>query len=49
MLTEQLDEMLDREVGYVRARRRGLASLDRGWPLGTGGRPTWRRDELHER
>jgi hypothetical protein len=49
MLTEQLDEMLDREVGYERARRRSLASLDRGWALGTGGRATWRRDELHER
>jgi predicted transcriptional regulator len=49
MLTEQLDEMLDRDVGYERARRRGLASLDRGWPLGTRGRTTWRRDELHER
>lgn len=49
MLTEQLDELLDRETGYERARRTALADLDRGWPLGGGGRPTWSRDELHER
>jgi hypothetical protein len=49
MLTEQLDELLDRETGYERARKRSLAALERGYDLGTGGKATWTRDELHER
>ncbi len=49
MLTEQLEEMLDRESGYERARKRSLATLARGYNLGTGGKASWTRDELHER
>ena len=49
MLTEALDEILDREDSYERARRRSLADLERGFDLGTHGRITWTRDELHER
>jgi hypothetical protein len=49
MLTEQLDELHDRETGYERARKRSLATLERGYELGTGGKATWTRDELHER
>jgi predicted transcriptional regulator len=49
MLTEQLEELLDRDSGYARARKRSLATLERGLELGTRGRPTWTRDELHER
>jgi predicted transcriptional regulator len=49
MLTEQLDELLDRESGYERARRLALADLERGWDLGLGEKVTWTRDELHER
>ncbi len=49
LLTETLDEILNRETGYERARKRSLAALEEGWSLGTGGRANWRRDELHER
>jgi predicted transcriptional regulator len=49
LLTETLDEILDRESGYERARRRSLATLEQGWNLGTNGRIDWGRDELHER
>lgn len=49
MLAEQLDEILEREAGYARARRRALRSLEAGFELGTLGRIGWRRDELHER
>lgn len=35
--------------GFAAARRRQLARLDRPPDLGTGGRATWRRDDLHER
>ena len=49
MLSEQLDELLDRASGYDRARRHALRDLERGYDLGTRGRATWTRDELHER
>jgi len=49
MLTEQVDELLDRESRYERARRHALADLERGWNLGLGDEVTWTRDELHER
>ena len=49
MLTEHLEELLDRESGYERARKRSLARLERGWTLDTGGESSWARDELHER
>ncbi len=49
MLTEQLEELLDRETGYDRARRQALRDLEHGWELGLGDKVTWSRDELHER
>lgn len=49
MLAETLDEILVRDDEYERARRRILARLERPWDLGTGGKITWTRDELHER
>ena len=49
MLTEQLEELLDRESGYERARTRALRDLERGFELGLGDKVTWSRDELHER
>jgi len=49
MLTEQLDELLDRESGYEQARRQALRDLEHGWMLGLGDKVSWSRDELHER
>jgi len=49
MLAETLDDMLALETGYEAARRRSLATLEEGWPLGANGQITWTRDELHER
>jgi predicted transcriptional regulator len=49
MLTQQLEEILRRDDEYERARQRILADIARGWDLGTEGRISWRRDELHER
>jgi predicted transcriptional regulator len=49
MLTEALDEILAHEDSYERARLHILADLERGYDLGTNGRITWTRDELHER
>jgi hypothetical protein len=44
-----LREMVEREMGYDTARERSLALLSQGIDLGTSGRVTWSRDELHER
>ncbi len=49
LLTEALQEMVERETGYALAKRRGLAALDEGLDLGTGGEVRWSREELHER
>lgn len=42
-------ETVERESGYDAARQRSLALLREGADLGTGGRVTWSRDDLHER
>jgi hypothetical protein len=44
-----LRETVERETGYDAARERSLARLRDGTDLGTGGEPTWSRDDLHER
>lgn len=49
LLTETLRDLIERETAYDRAHRRALASLAHPRHLGTGGRATWTRDELHER
>jgi hypothetical protein len=49
LLRELLDELLSREQGYSRARRRNVNRLRAGTDLGTGGRIHWTRQELHER
>jgi len=49
LLTQMLEQMVQQEDAYVRARRRHLQWLERGVDLGTGGQVLTRRDELHER
>jgi len=49
LLTEALEEIASREEGYARAQAHHLAWLERGAALGTRGRITWRRDDLHGR
>jgi hypothetical protein len=44
-----LRETVERETGYDTARQHSLAMLREGMDLGTGGRMTWSRDDLHER
>jgi len=52
-LSRFLAHTLEAEVEANRraraARWAHLELLQRGWDLGTGGRATWSRDELHER
>ena len=49
LLTEALTRLADEDRRYSAARRRALAAMRSASSLGTGGRPTWTRDELHER
>ena len=49
LLVETLEQVADRDEAYERARTRALDSLKRPPDLGTRGRPTWTRDDLHER
>lgn len=49
LMTQALARLADEERRYAAARKRSLARLKNPPSLGTGGRRTWSRDELHER
>jgi predicted transcriptional regulator len=49
LLVEALEEMVRHDDAYEEARVRALESLNQPRDLGTGGKITWTRDELHER
>lgn len=49
LMTEALDRLTDEDRRYSAARKRALAALRSPRSLGTKGRRTWSRDELHER
>jgi hypothetical protein len=49
LMTEALARLADEDRRFAAARRRALAALRSARSLGTGGRRTWTRDELHER
>jgi hypothetical protein len=49
LLTVLLEGLVSQESGYEGAKRGSLSRLAEGWNLGTQGRATWGREELHER
>ena len=49
LLANVLEELVAQDEGYKVARRRHLRTLDAGFDLGTKGKRTWTREELHER
>ena len=49
LLRETLEEKVEEETGYQRAKERQLALMEKGFNLGTKGRITISREELHER
>lgn len=49
LLAALLRELVERDTGYTRAKRRHSAVLAEGRDLGTGGHLRWSREELHER
>ncbi len=49
LMVEMLEDLVRRQDAYVQARERQLALMEKGLHLGTNGKITWTRDELHER
>jgi len=49
LLRETLEEKVEEETGYQRAKERQIALMEKGFNLGTKGRITISREELHER
>jgi predicted transcriptional regulator len=49
LMGEALAQLADENRRYSAARKRAAAALRSPRSLGTGGRRTWSRDELHER
>ena len=49
LLTQSLIRLVEQDDHYERAKRRHLKVLERGYNLGTDGKITVTRDELHER
>lgn len=49
LMTEALARLADEDRRYTVARKRALAAMKSARSLGTRGRRTWTRDELHER
>jgi len=49
LLRETLEEKVREETGYQRAKERQIALMEEGTDLGTKGKITISREELHER
>jgi hypothetical protein len=49
LLTEFLEEIVKKQDDYEAARRKAMRDLRRPPDLATGGRASWKRDDLHRR
>lgn len=49
LLRETLEEKVRQETGYQRAKERQIALMKKGFDLGTKGKVSISREELHER
>lgn len=49
LLTQVLTDIVAQEDSYSSARKRHLDWLDHGADLGTNGKISWQREDLHER
>ena len=49
LMIEALKELVERETAYSSARSRQLDWMEQGFDMGTEGRASWTREELHER
>ena len=49
LLAGMLEEIAQKEDLYSRSRARHISMLDNAFDLGTHGKTTWRREDVHER
>ncbi len=49
LLTQTLIDLVASQENFEQAKQRSLAMLKKGFDLGTQGKATWKREELHER
>lgn len=49
LLKQTLEEIVQKDERYQKARQQHLTLLERGFDLQTGGNISWKRDDLHER
>ena len=49
LLSQTLEELVSKDEAYSTARSRHLDLLENSIDLGTQGKVSWKRDELHER
>ncbi|MGE5549194.1 MAG: CopG family transcriptional regulator [Bacteroidota bacterium] len=49
LMVEMLEDLVRNDDAYAQARARQLALMKKGFNMGTNGKITWSRDELHER
>lgn len=49
LLTQTLADLVAHQEAYEQARQRNLSLLKSGFDLGTHGRVTWKREDLHDR
>jgi hypothetical protein len=49
LLAEYMERAVSQNEGYEASQQRLMALLEQGFELGVGEKPTWTRDELHER
>jgi len=49
LVASTIEDLVSEDDDYHRAMSSALAAMEEGFAMGSGGRITWRRDELHER
>ena len=49
LLAETLEDIVEKDETYNKAKERQLATMKNGFNLGVKGKVTWKRDDLHGR
>ena len=49
LLAKTLEEIVQKEDAYGRAKARQLTTMKKGFDLGIKGKISWKREDLHER
>ncbi|NSW89568.1 MAG: CopG family transcriptional regulator [Firmicutes bacterium] len=49
LLAKTLEEIVEKEDSYIKARQHHLEILEKGIDMNTKGEINWKRDDIHER